>query len=157
MYSEMDPFCRDGGSDPPHQPYSYPAAPPPFVPVKILRSSTQNKILKQSKIPISWHTRSNDQQSRPARRPISASFGPVAIFKTPKPTEGNSKSSCFGQPWTADESRITLEEGKKGESWESTRKLIDRTLYGVQKESTKVTNIWLPRTTGRKAFVDLGD
>lgn len=31
MHSEIDPFRRDGGFYPPHQPYSYPAAPPPFV------------------------------------------------------------------------------------------------------------------------------
>ena len=126
---------------------------PSPAPVKILRSSTRNKAARQLEIPESWHLRSHDQQSRPAKRPISTSFDTVKTPKKPKPTTTKSKDSGTsreGQSWTADEMKIAEEAKTAGQSYEDIADLLGRTARGVQRKMLKVTKIWVPRTTELK-------
>ena len=102
---------------------------------------------------LSNPTSSNDQQSRPEKRPISASFDTVETPKKSKPTTITSKDSGTGregQTWTANEMKIAEETKIAGQPYEAVADLLGRTASGVKRKMSKVTKIWVPRTTELK-------
>ena len=113
-----------------------------------LRRSPRNKVTTQSVIPESWHQRSNGQQSRPAKRPISTSFGTAEIRKKLKPIKGKSKPSQktrSGNRWTANEYQIAEDARKMGQSWNDIAELLGRTAGAVEERLSLVRKIWVPR------------
>ena len=112
------------------------------------RRSPQDTFTTQTKIPKSWHQRSNNQQSHPAKRPVSTSFGTVQTTKKPKSIKGKPKPSQptrSGVRWTASDYQIAQDAMKMGQSWNDIADLLGRTADTVKDRMSLVRKLWVPR------------
>ncbi len=122
---------------------------PLVSPVKRPRSSIQPQATTQSKIPEAWRQRSKEQQSRPAKRPVSASFSTVKARKKPKPT------SRWRKRWTADEVKILNEETSKGKPLKLIADRLGRPVQGCARKLSDNGILWVPRSADVKLMWSL--